>query len=58
MTLCKIQNKVIAWIAKVISREIRNNLESVSYKALIADKVTDHYANKEKLLPCLRIVKN
>lgn len=58
MTSCTIQNKVIACIAKVISREIRNNLESASYKALIVDKVTDHHVNIEKLLPCLRIVKN
>ena len=52
----KIQNEIIACIAEVIRRHIRLTLNNTKYFCLIADEVTDSYANKEILLVCLRYI--
>ena len=46
----KIQNEIIACIAEVRTRHIRRTLNNTKYFCLIADEVTDSYANKEILL--------
>ena len=48
----EIQNEIIACIAEVIRRHIRLTLNNTKYFCLIADEVTDSYANKEILLVC------
>ena len=52
----KIQNEIITCIADVIRRYIRLTWNNTKYFCLIADEVTDSYANKEILLACLRYI--
>ena len=54
MTSWKIQNNIIACIAELIKKRIKEDL--LEYYAINADKVTDQFSNKEILLLCLRHV--
>ena len=56
MSSWKIQNEVIVSIAEVVRRHIRYVLENSKFFSVIADEVTDRYANKEILLLCVRYV--
>ena len=56
MNSWKTQNEVIACIAEVVRRHIRYVLYNSKFFSVIADEVTDHYANKEILLLCVRYV--
>ena len=49
----KIQNEVIACIVEVVKRLTRYVLDNSKVFSVIADEVTDYYANKEILLPCV-----
>lgn len=52
----KIQNDVTACVAKFVRERLRDLLTGAKYYAIIADEVTDRYANKEILLLCLRFL--
>ena len=54
MTSWKIQNEIISCIAESVRTEIRNILKECKYYSVIADEVTDRFANKEILLLCIR----
>ena len=50
----KIQNEIIACIAKFVQMKIKDIVEKTKYFSIITDEVTDRYSNKEILLLCLR----
>ena len=50
----KIQNEIIACIAKFVRMKIKDIVEKTKYFSIIADEVTDRYSNKQILLLCLR----
>ena len=50
----KIQNEVIACTEEIVRRQIRFVLDNSKFFSVIADEVTDHYANKKILLLCVR----
>ena len=50
MCSAKIQNKIIACIAKFVPMKIKDIAEKTKYLSIIADKVTDRYSNKVILL--------
>ena len=50
----KIQNEIIACIAKFVRMKFKNIMEKTKYFSIIADEVTDRYSNNEVLLLCLR----
>ena len=54
MCSAKIQNEIIACIAKFVRMKIKDIAEKAKYFSIIADEVTDRYCNKEILLLCLR----
>ena len=54
MTSWKIQNQIISCLAESVRTEIRNILKECKFYSVIADEVTDRFANKEILLLCLR----
>ena len=54
MNSWKIQNEVIACTEEIVRRQIRFVLGNSKFFSVIADEVTDHYANKEILLLCVR----
>ena len=54
MCSAKIQNEIIACIAKLVRMKIKDIVEKMKYFSIIADEVTDRYSNKEILLLCLR----
>ena len=50
MCSAKIQNEIIACIAKFVRTKIKDMVEETKYFSIIADEVTDRYSNKEILL--------
>ena len=54
MCSAKIQNEIIACIAKFVRMKIKDIVEKTKYFSIIADEVTDRYSNNEVLLLCLR----
>ena len=46
ITSWKIQNEIISCIAESVRTEIRNILKESKYYSVIADEVTDRFANK------------
>ena len=56
MNSWKILNEVIAWIVKVVRRHIQYVLDDFKKFSVIADEVTDRYANKEILHFCVRYI--
>ena len=54
MTSWKIQNDILACLAELIRKRIKEDISE--YYAIIADEVTDRFSNKEILLLCLRYV--
>ena len=53
MISCKIQNEAIACIVEVVKRLTRYVFDNSKFFSVIADEVTDYYANKEILLLCV-----
>ena len=56
MVSWRIQNDIIACIAQFIRGVVRKILSRSKHYSIIADEVTDRYANKEILLICLRFL--
>ena len=54
ITSWKIQNEIISCTAESVRSEIRNILKECKYYSVIADEVTDRFANKEILILCIR----
>ena len=54
MCSAKIQNEIIACIAKFVRMKIKDIVEKTKYFSIIADEVTDRYSNKDILLLYLR----
>ena len=50
----KIQNEIIACIAKFVQMKIKDVVEEKKCFSIIADEVTDRYSNKKILFLCLR----
>ena len=54
MFSAKIQNEIIAWIAKFVRMKIKDIMEETKYFSIITGEVNDMYSNKEIWLFCLR----
>ena len=54
MCSAKIQNEIIACIAKFVQMKIKDIVEEKKCFSIIADEVTERYSNKKILFLCLR----